>query len=409
MKILHSGTLDVKAGGPAMSTYLTLKGLRDSGVEAEIIQFPLQEGSRLRGEVVPVHYSPAPIVPKIGYAPRLRKDIRALGEYDIYHAQGVWLYNTYAIVDEARRAGKPYLITPRGMLYPQDIAKSSTIFKKLSLRLRLLDDLNRAACVQVTCDDEMRHCRDLGVTSPIAIIPNPVEIKDYPYQKEDDVFRLGYLGRLSPRKNVEALIRAFAALGDEAKDAELLIIGGGDDEYESRLKNEVTQLRLRNVRFAGFLSGEEKDRAIASCSMLAMPSEFENLGNVILEGLVRRIPCIATKGSPWRELETEHCGWWVDFSQDAITEAVRQALHTPHDELCRMGDNGRHLMEIRYSVEAVAADFVKLYSWILKQEDKPDFVYLLTSVNGGGKSSYLRLEPLRSAAATAFNQERRAA
>lgn len=383
MKILHSGTLDVKAGGPAMSTYLTLKGLRDSGVEAEIIQFPLQEGSRLRGEVVPVHYSPAPIVPKIGYAPRLRKDIRALGEYDIYHAQGVWLYNTYAIVDEARRAGKPYLITPRGMLYPQDIAKSSTIFKKLSLRLRLLDDLNRAACVQVTCDDEMRHCRDLGVTSPIAIIPNPVEIKDYAFRKEDDVFRLGYLGRLSPRKNVEGLIRALAALGDEAKDAELLIIGGGDDEYEGRLKNEVAQLGLRNVRFAGFLSGEEKDRAIASCSMLAMPSEFENLGNVILEGLVRRIPCIATKGSPWRELETEHCGWWVDFSQDAITEAVRQALHTPHDELCRMGDNGRHLMEIRYSVEAVAADFVKLYSWILKQEDKPDFVYLLTSVNGG--------------------------
>ena len=25
---LHSGTLDVSAGGPAMSTYLTLKGLR---------------------------------------------------------------------------------------------------------------------------------------------------------------------------------------------------------------------------------------------------------------------------------------------------------------------------------------------------------------------------------------------
>ena len=34
MKILHSGTFDSNAGGPAMSTYLTMKGLRDRGVEA---------------------------------------------------------------------------------------------------------------------------------------------------------------------------------------------------------------------------------------------------------------------------------------------------------------------------------------------------------------------------------------
>lgn len=64
-----------------MSTYLTLKGLRNKGVDAEIIQFPLQEGGRLRGDDVPVHFSPAPIIPKIDYAPQLRKDIRALGKY----------------------------------------------------------------------------------------------------------------------------------------------------------------------------------------------------------------------------------------------------------------------------------------------------------------------------------------
>ena len=50
----------------------------------------------------------------------------------------------------------------------------------MSLKIRLLDDLNRAACVHVTCEEEMNHCRNLGVTSPIAIVPNPVEIKEYP-------------------------------------------------------------------------------------------------------------------------------------------------------------------------------------------------------------------------------------
>lgn len=375
MKILHTGTLDTNAGGPAMSTYLTLKGLRDRGIDAELIQFPLSKGGRLRGTEVPVHYTPAPIIPKIGYSPKLRKDIRSLGTYDIYHAQGVWLYNTYAIIDEAKQAGKPYLITPRGMLYPQDIAKSSTLFKKLSLKWRLLDDLNHAACVQVTCEDEMAHCRNLGVTAPIAVIPNSVEIKEYPYKKEDNVFRLGYLGRLSPRKNVEGLIYAFAALGEKAKDAELLIIGGGDVAYETFLKKEVERLHLDNVRFAGFLNGEEKDIALASCSVLAMPSEFENLGNVVLEGLVRGIPCIATTGSPWSELNTCHCGWQVEYRQEAITRAVLLAMETREEELHAMGERGKLLMKDKYSVEAVSDSFVKLYEWILGKADKPDFVF----------------------------------
>ena len=296
MRILHSGTLDVKAGGPAMSTYYTLLGLKQLGVEAEIIMYPLSPGGRLRGRDVEVHYATAPWEHKLAYSPRLKKEIAALGDYDLYHAQGVWQFPTYALVDVARKRRRPYLITPRGMLYPQDIRKSNKFFKMLSLKWRLLDDLNRAACIHVTCREEMEHCRDLGVIAPIAIIPNPVEIKEYTECKNDDVFRLGYLGRLSPRKNVEALIYAFAELGGKAKEAELLIIGGGDAGYEAFLKAEVVRLALRNVRFTGFLSGKEKDEAMASLSVLAMPSEFENQGNAVLEGLIRGIPCIATKG-----------------------------------------------------------------------------------------------------------------
>lgn len=376
MKVLHSGTLDVNAGGPAMSTYNTLWGLQHLNIDAEIIMYPLSPNGRLRGTKVPIHYAKSPIDRKLLLSFTYKNEIRALDDYDIYHAQGIWQYPTYAIADVAKEKKRPYLITPRGMLYPQDIAKSSTFFKKLSLKIRLLNDLNKAACVHVTCKDEMNYCRQLGVTSPIAIIPNPVEIKPYPFDKTDDIFRLGYLGRLSPRKNVEGLIYAFAELGNEAKEAELLIIGGGDEKYEHFLKNEVKRLQLQNVRFAGFLSGKEKDKAIASCSVLAMPSEFENLGNVILEGLVRGIPCIATTGFPWEELNTHHCGWWVEYNQSAITNAVKQAVNTTPDILKEMGDKGKELMIKNYSIESVAYKMKSLYSWILGEEKKPNFVYL---------------------------------
>lgn len=376
MKVLHIGTLDVNAGGPAMSTYLTLKGVRDKGVDAQLAMFPLSSGGRLRGEDVPVNYVSPFKERKFLYSPSLKRELEQMGIYDIYHAQGVWQWPTYALVDVAKKQGKPYLITPRGMLYPQDIAKSNTFFKKLSLKWRLLKDLNQAACVHVTCKEEMNHCRNLGVTSPIAIIPNPVEIKDYPYQKEDNVRRIGYLGRVSRRKNIEGLIRAFQELGEEAKDAELLIIGGGNSEYERYLYQLVKRYQLRNVRFTGFLSGEEKDKALASCSVLAMPSEFENLGNVVLEGLVRGIPCIATTGSPWEELYTHHCGWWVPYTQQDITRAVRSAINVTDEELQVMGQNGRKLMRECYSVEVVALKMKELYDWILKKRNIPNFLYM---------------------------------
>ena len=370
MKVLHSGTLVASAGGPAMSTYLTLKGLRDMGVDAQIVMFMPQEGDVLRGEDVPMHFVKSRPRTPLGYARSYKQDVLEAGDFDIYHAQGIWQWNTYAMVDAARQAGKPYLITPRGMLYPQDIAKSNAFFKKLSLKWRLLDDLNNAACVHVTCEEEMMHCRNLGVTAPIAIIPNPVEIKDYPYTKEDSVRRIGYLGRVSRRKNIEGLITAFHELRSEAKNAELLIIGGGDEKYEQYLRRMVEQYQLKNVRFAGFLSGDEKDKALASCSVLAMPSEFENLGNVVLEGLVRRIPCIATQGSPWRELYSRHCGWWVPYSQMDITMAVRLAINASDDKLEEMGRNGRRLVEERYSVEAIAQQMKALYEWIARADGR---------------------------------------
>lgn len=158
-------------------------------------------------------------------------------------------------------------------------------------------------------------------------------------------------------------------------NCELLIIGGGDDKYERFLREEVARLKLRNVRFTGFLSGEEKDCAIASCSVIANPSDFENLGMVILEGLVRGIPCIATTGSPWEKLIKHQCGWWLPAEQDAISNAVLEALLISDDALKEMGNRGKSLVEEEYSVTYVAQQKKTLYEWILGIAEKPDFVY----------------------------------
>lgn len=374
MKILYTGTLDVNAGGPAFSTYHTMKGLNAIGVQTELLSFEMGTSGKLIGTDVPTHFAKQPMIPVFGYSPTYKQSIRECGEVDIYQAQGIWQYNTYALVDVAREKHKPYIITPRGMLYPQAIKNGKSWFKKMSLKIRLLKDLNQAACVHVTCEDEMRYCRDLGVTSPIAVVPNPVKIESHP-EKPDSVFRLGYLGRVSRRKNIESLIYAWDALRDRTRDAELVVVGGGDEEYLNFLKGECKRLDLMNVKFTGFIAGQEKEKVLSGISVLAMPSEFENFGNVIVEGLVRGIPCIATKGAPWKDLIDYHCGWWIDYSQNAITNAVTKALSCSAEQLEHMGDRGKQLVRDKYSVEAVASQMKSMYEWIMNKAAKPSFVY----------------------------------
>lgn len=376
MNILHSGSLDVNSGGPALSTYLTIKGLKKNGINADIIMPPLSANGKLIANDVDIYYT-APITNvRLGYMPKISDTLKQLHIYDIYHVQGLWQYLGHSVATFARKHQRPYLITLRGMMYPQAMAHSALI-KKISLALYQRNDLQSAACIQATCIKEMNYYRQLGFTTPVAVLPNPIEITDIIDRpvRQSDCLRFGYLGRVHPRKHIERLIYAFDALRNELHDTELLIIGADDIQYEEFLRKEVERLHLKNIRFTGFLTGKEKDEAIMSLSYLVVPSDFENFGNIVTEALVRGVPVIASKGMPWKDLEDYHCGWWINNDQDTINRTIMMAYNTSEEDRIRMGMNGKQLMRDKYSVEVLGLKMKQLYDWILNGREKPDFVY----------------------------------
>ena len=377
MKILHSGSLDVKSGGPALSTYLTIRGLRNAGVDVDMVMPPLGEEGKLIADDVNLHYTAPVKNSRMEYMPRMNRLLKELPQYDLYHVQGLWQWLGHSVASYARKQKKPYVITLRGMLYPQALAHS-TLIKKISLALYQRNDLRRAACIQATCKEEMNYYRELGFTNPVAILPNPIEVDgiiERPIPPKTKL-RIGYLGRIHPRKRIERLIYAFDALCDELKDAELLIIGAGDKQYEQFLREEVIRLNLHNVRFAGFLTGEEKDKAILSLSYLVVPSDFENFGNIVTEALVRGIPVIASKGMPWQELDEFLCGWWIDNDQETINHTLHNAINLPELERLQMGIKGKQLIKEKYAVDKLGEKMKQLYEWVLYGGTQPDFVYV---------------------------------
>lgn len=296
--------------------------------------------------------------------------------YDLYHINGLWLDISHAAARIARIKNKPYVITPHGMLYPQALSHSKWK-KKLLMHLWYKNDLRSAACIHATCCREMEYYRQLGFTNPVAIIPNLVNIPPYVYdiKRPDDCFRIGFLGRIHPRKNVHDLITAWKNAGKSTDDGELLIIGEGDSVYMAQLRDHVRQLGLHNVIFSGFLSGKDKFESLASLTALFVPSDFENFGMVVPEALIVGTPVMASLGTPWEELNDVGCGWWCDNSINSLTKCIEIASKLTHSQLCEMGRKGRTFIEHNYSARVISKKMSALYNYILGDGEKLNFIY----------------------------------
>ena len=376
-------------GGPSTCTCDLLQGLYDNGANVDLLTSKcnnpkdrnLGEGSQWLKEVEMDYRTP------LALSKATDKFLRDT-EYDIYHANTLWLYPVHAVCGYARKKKKPYVLSTHGMLYPTALAVSSWK-KKLMGAMWYNKDIMQADCLHATCMAELEYNRKYGYKGPIAVIPNPVVfpkfVSDSPATCSKVSIKgkrtIGFLGRLHPIKKVENIIYALNLLEPELRNkVKLDVMGKFDDRYEQWLKDEVKRLGLEdNVEFVGFVSGEEKYQRLQRLSALMVPSAQENFGMIVPEALICETPVYASLGTPWSELNECQCGWWRDNEPKTIARVIKGILSMSDEDLHSMGRNGRRLMEEKYEQHKVAAMMPQLYDWIgngMKTEQKPDFVFL---------------------------------
>ncbi len=127
----------------------------------------------------------------------------------------------------------------------------------------------------------------------IAVVPNGVgpEFFQSPSERvsHNGPFRLLFVGRLAPQKNVARLLRALAAT---TSPVELAIVGDGEDR--AMLEDLVTELHLDNVRMVGSRSGADLVSWYRWADAFVSPSDKEGMPLVILEAMAAGVPVIST-------------------------------------------------------------------------------------------------------------------
>jgi len=156
---------------------------------------------------------------------------------------------------------------------------------------------------QLTCipsKDTEYILREFGICCPLLVVGRGVDVSRFSPQYYSDVLRqqwkvtsstkvMLYVGRLSPEKEIDVLIKAYFLMKKNTQqDIKLVIVGDGPE------RNRLEMLcQDGEVVFTGNLSGLKLAQAYASANVFVFASQVETFGNVVLEAMASGLPIIA--------------------------------------------------------------------------------------------------------------------
>jgi len=160
-----------------------------------------------------------------------------------------------------------------------------------------------------------------------------------------------YAGRIDAGKGCAEMLAHFERYRRDVRGAaELLLIG----------RLAMPEPRQPGVRYLGYLDETEKGAAMAGARAILCPSPYESLSIVLLEGMARGVPALASARSP---VLRDHCvrsGGGLPYADaDEFVEALDLLVA---DQRIRgaLGASGRRYVEREYAWHTVMGRYRRL-------------------------------------------------
>ncbi len=212
--------------------------------------------------------------------------------------------------------------------------------------------------------------RNMGVTSPISVIPNGVELQrfyeaqplpraDFGYKATDIL--LVYAGRIAPEKNLPFLLQAFAGLARTLDNVHLLIIGGGHGPTMAEIQQLVTDLHMNHrVHFTGMVPYENLPAYLAMCDVFVTPSVTEVHPLSVIEAMGTGLPILGIHSPGISDtVEDDKSGF---LASDDLAEFTSKLTRLCLDRATRLrlGETA-HQVSTRYAIEGTTRAMLEQY------------------------------------------------
>lgn len=136
----------------------------------------------------------------------------------------------------------------------------------------------------------------------VVAIPNGLPFEEFgTYKKENERFTIRYIGGLgAPHKNVKLLLQAAKLLEEKKLDFSLELGGYAPEKFF--LKDLAKELKLKSIKFIGFVPDDEKAKFLGSADLFAYPSLIEGFGFPPMEAMGCGTAVITTSIPVFQEL-----------------------------------------------------------------------------------------------------------
>lgn len=302
---------------------------------------------------------------------RLEDLASLIQQKDLVHIHGLWEPHCALTARVARGNDRPYMVSAHGSL--ERWAYSQKSWKKKPYTwLVERQTLNRAACLRALTRSEIEDYRRIGVSAPIALIPNGVSI---PQDTSSDAFLESFpelqnkslvlfLGRIHYKKGLDILCRAWA--GKSRQGRQLVIAGPKDSRTFQQIRSLVRSLGIeRSVTFTGMLHGGMKWSALAASDLFVLASRGEGFSMAALEAAGMGVPLLLSDCCNFPEVADLDCGWIVRPEIGPVAEALNDAWEKSPGKREAMGLRCQQMIQDRYTWKAIARQMSEVYQGLL--------------------------------------------
>jgi glycosyltransferase involved in cell wall biosynthesis len=307
------------------------------------------------------------------YSPKFVPWLRAhVHDYDCVIAHTLWNYAAYGAARVLPGCGIPYFVYTHGMMDPW--FSRTYPLKHLAKQMSWLFNegvlLSHARKVLFTAEDERRLAQGVfrghpnyreavvgyGANAPPAeaAAGRAAFTARFPQWAGNPYFL--FLGRIHPKKGCDLLIEAFAEVGPQYPDMQLVIVGPDQVGLQAALQRQARKLGIEDrVHFPGPLYGADKWNAMTGAEAFVLPSHQENFGVVVAEAMACGTPVLTThRVNIWREVEAAGGGWVEADTRDGIGRLLKRWLILSPAQKAAMRERARLGYEASFRMEQAA-------------------------------------------------------
>lgn len=198
-----------------------------------------------------------------------------------------------------------------------------------------------------------------GVNIPKRRLLSGIIKEKYDLNGEDYLL---WMGRLTPEKRVDWLIKAFKEIKGKIPNLKLVIAGGSSatDDYVKGLKKLAGD--SERIIFTGYVACQEKEELFSNSLLFVLPSYLEGLPIALLEAMSYRLPPLVSDIPPHREIISHGQDGFLFQSNDFYDFVKKlEELLKNQERLREIGENARRKVEKEYNWDDVVRKTVKVY------------------------------------------------